>query len=89
MRRITTTTGAAIDVDDSIDVLAIIEALYHTRWRDDDSFSRVHREIEHLVGQLSEDECRAYLREALFMGYNTFEHEKLGAVLKKLDTSNP
>jgi hypothetical protein len=89
MRTITTTTGAAIDIDDSVDVLAIIEALFHARWRDDDSFSRVYRELEHLVGQLSEAECRAYLREALFMSYNAYEHEKLGAVLKKLDTSEP
>jgi len=89
MRTITTSRGNVIEVDDSVDVLAILEALYHGRWSDDDSFDAVQREIAHLVGQLTDDECRAYLREALFMSYNTFENDKLGEVMKKLDTTEP
>ncbi|MGE0812254.1 MAG: hypothetical protein AB7O28_00100 [Vicinamibacterales bacterium] len=89
MRTITTSRGDTIEVDDTVDVLAILEALYHGRWRDEDSFDAVQREIGHLVGQLTDEECRAYLREALFMGYNTFENDKLGAVMKKLDTTEP
>lgn len=89
MRTITTSRGETIEVDDSVDVLAILEALYHLRWRDEDSFDAVQREIAHLVGQLTDDECRAYLREALFMSYNTFENDKLGEVMKKLGTAEP
>lgn len=89
MRTITTSRGESIEVDDSIDVLAILEALYHARWRDEDSFDAVQREIAHLVGQLTDEECRAYLRESLFMGYNSFENDKLGEVMKKLGTTEP
>lgn len=89
MRTITTSRGETIEVDDSVDVLAILEALYHARWRDDDSFDAVQREIAHLVGQLTDEECRAYLRESLFMGYNSFENDKLGQVMKKLGTTEP
>jgi hypothetical protein len=92
MRTITTTKGKGIDVDDTIDVLAILEALHQARWQDEDSFAGVQREISHLVGQLTDSECRAYLMEALFMSYNTFENDKLGAVMRKLaaaDTTEP
>ena len=70
MRTITTRSGEPIEVSDAIDVLAILEAVYHTKWSGDDSYSRVHEEIRHIVDQLSDAESRTYLIEALFMSYN-------------------
>ena len=70
MRTITTRSGEPIEVSDAIDVLAILEAVYHTKWAGDDSYARVHEEIRHIVGQLSDAESRTYLIEALFMSYN-------------------
>ncbi|MEP7116371.1 MAG: hypothetical protein ABI880_02245 [Acidobacteriota bacterium] len=86
MRTITTSRGKAIDVDETVDVLAIIEAVFQDRWEDDDSYEGVQREIAHVVGQLSDAECRSYLVEALFVSYNTYENGRSDRVIKKLDT---
>lgn len=86
MRTITTSGGKTIDVDDSVDVLAIIEAVFQERWDDDDSFAAVQREIAHVVGQLSDVECRTYLVEALFLSYNTYSNGRSDRVIKNLGT---
>ncbi len=89
MRTITTSKGVTIELDG--DVLAVLEALFKTVWRDDSDFSYEHtvQEIQHLLGQLTETECRQYLSEALFMSYNRFENDQLDRVMKKLDTPEP
>ena len=84
MRTITTTSGTAIDVDG--DVLAILEklSLELRRLQElDYGFEDVDREIRHLVGQMSEEELRIYLKESLFMSFNRFENERLGVMVRK------
>jgi hypothetical protein len=86
MRRILTTSGTPIDVDG--DVLAVIEAVSHelTRRRElDYGFEDVDREFGHLVQQLSDEELRLYLKESLFMSFNRFESDRLGALLRRAD----
>jgi hypothetical protein len=89
MRTITTSKGVTIELDG--DVLAVLEALFKTVWRDGSDFSYEHtvHEIQHLLGQLTEAECRQYLSESLFMSYNRFENDQLDRVMKKLDTPEP
>ena len=84
MRRISTTAGTPVELDG--DVLAVIETLSRDLLRRkelDYSFEDVDREIQHLVGQMSDEEMRAYLKESLFMSFNRFENERLLAVVRK------
>ena len=89
MRTITTTKGVPIELDG--DVLAVLEALFKTFWQNPDDYSYEHtvQEIQHLLGQLSEAECRQYLSEALFMSYTSYENGRLDGVVKKLDATEP
>lgn len=89
MRTITTSTGAAIELDG--DLLAVLEALFKTVWDNPDDYSYEHtvREIQHLLAQLSEVECRQYLSEAMFMSFTRYENDRLDGVMKKLDTTEP
>ena len=85
MRRISTTTGAEITLDG--DLLAIMEALYRevtARKALERSFEDLVREINHLIGQMSEDERRSYLAESLFLNTVKYENDKLEAYMKKL-----
>ncbi len=85
MRTIRTTTGAELVLDD--DLLAVIEILFRevTVKRElERTFEDMMREIDHLVGQMSEEECRRYLVESLFLNTVTYENERLGAYVKKL-----
>jgi hypothetical protein len=85
MRTIKTTTGAEIALDG--DLLAVMEALYRevTASRAlDRSFDDMVKEIQHLIGQMSEDERRAYLAESLFLNTVRYENDKLEAYMKKL-----
>ena len=84
MRTITTTAGTPLELDG--DVLAVIEAVSRDLLRRqalEYGFEDVDREFVHLVGQMSVDELRAYLKESLFMSFNRFENERLAAVVKK------
>ena len=84
MRTITTTTGTRVELDG--DVLAVIETISRdlARRRElDYSFEDVDREFQNLVGQLTEDELRAYLKESLFMSFNRFENDRLTVMVKK------
>lgn len=89
MRTITTSRGVSIELDG--DLLAVLEALFKTMWDRPDDYSYEHtvREIQHVLGQLSEEECRQYLSEALFMSYTSYENGRLDGVMKKLDTTEP
>jgi phage gp29-like protein len=89
MRTITTSRGVTIELDG--DLLAVLEALFKTMWDRPDDYSYEHtvQEIQHVLGQLSEAECRQYLSEALFMSYTSYENGRLDGVMKKLDTTEP
>lgn len=83
-RTITTSAGTPIALDG--DVLAIIETISRDLTRRtglDYGFEDVDREFQHVVGQLSPDELRSYLKESLFMSFNRFENDRLNMLVKK------
>ncbi len=84
MRTIKTTSGTTIELDG--DVLAVIETVSRDLLRRqelDYGFEDVDREFDHLVGQLSDEELRSYLKESLFMSFNRFENDRLSHVVRK------
>jgi len=84
MRTIKTTSGTPVELDG--DVLAVIEAVSRDLLRQkelDYGFEDVDREFEYLVGQLSESELRAYLKESLFMSFNRFENDRMSHLVRK------
>jgi hypothetical protein len=88
MRSIKTTSGAEILLDG--DLLAVLEALFHevtARKELEPSYEDMNREINHLIGQLTDDERRAYLAESLFLNQVKYENDKLEAYLKKIGKS--
>ncbi len=89
MRTIKTTTGAEIPLDG--DLLTVMETLYHevtARRELERSFDDMVREIQHLVGQMSEAERVTYLQESLFLNSVTYENERLGAYMRRLAAKN-
>lgn len=87
MRTIKTTTGAGIVLDG--DLLAVMEALYHevtARQALERSFEDMAREIQHLIGQMTDVERQTYLAESLFLNTVRYENDKLGAYMKKLSS---
>ena len=85
MRTIKTTSGAPVILDG--DLLAIMEALYHevtTNRQLERSFEDMMEEIHHLIGQMDEQERRAYLVESLFLNTMKYENDKLESYMKKL-----
>jgi len=90
MRTIKTTTGAALPLDG--DLLTVLETLYRevtARRQLERSFDDMAREIAHLVGQMTPDERDTYLQESLFLNSVTYENEKLGSYIRKLEQENP
>ena len=86
MRNIKLTTGSDIPLDG--DLLTVLEGLYHelsARRELDHSFEDTVREIQHIVEQLTDDERRQYLSESLFLNFVSYENERLGAYMKKLE----
>ena len=84
MRIVKTASGTQIELDG--DVLAVIEAVSRDLARRqvlDYGFEDVEREFQHLVGQLSEEELRMYLKESLFMSFNRFENDRMLEIVKK------
>ena len=84
MRTIKTTAGTSIELDG--DVLAVVEAVSRDLWRRQEleyGFEDVEREIAHLIGQMSEEDLRAYLKESLFMSFNRYENDQLAAMIKR------
>jgi len=85
MRTIKTTTGTPIVLDG--DLLSVMEALYKevTAKREfERSFEDMVREIQHLIGQMDENERRTYLAESLFLNTVKYENDKLEAYMRKL-----
>jgi hypothetical protein len=89
MRTITTTSGHTITLDTvDLDLLAVLEALFAevtARRELERSYEDLKREIEHLVGQMSPDEVRAYFAESLFLNQVNFENDKLESYMRKLE----
>ena len=89
MRTITTTTGAQIPLDG--DLLTVLETLFHevtARRELERSFDDMVREIQHLIGQMTDEERVTYLQESLFLNSVTYENERLGAYMRKLAAEN-
>jgi len=85
MRSIKTTTGTEIPLDG--DLLAVLEALFHevtAKHELDRSFEDMNREINHLIGQMTDEERRAYLAESLFLNQVKYENDRLEAYMRKL-----
>ncbi len=88
MRTITTSKGVAIALDG--DIQSVLEALFKTCWDDPEDYSYEHTVVrgQHILGQLTDEESRQYLSEALALCYTTYENGRLDAVMKKLGTTD-
>ncbi len=87
MRTIKMTTGADLALDG--DLLTLLERLYlevSAKHELQSSFEDMAREIQHIIGQMSDEERRQYLSESLFLNTVSYENERLGAYMKKLTT---
>ena len=85
MNALRLSTGHEIPLDG--DLLAVLEGLYREvtlRRQFKGSFEDMMRELEGLVGQMSEEDRRRYLVESLFLNYNTYESEMLDAYARQL-----
>jgi hypothetical protein len=85
MRTIRTTTDADIPLDG--DLLTLIEALYQqvtVKRALNRTFEDMSREIQHVIGQMSQDELKQYFSESLFLNTVSYENERLGAYMRKL-----
>jgi hypothetical protein len=87
MRTITTSKGVAIELDG--DIQSVLEALFKTCWDNPEDYSYEHtvREVQHVLGQLTDEEARQYLSEAIALCYTTYENGRLDAVMKKLGSA--
>jgi UDP-galactopyranose mutase len=86
MRSIKMTTGARVPLDG--DLLTLLERLYQELTARQDlerTFEDTVREIQSVIEQMSDNERRQYLSESLFLNFVSYENERLGAYLKKLD----
>jgi hypothetical protein len=85
MRTIKTTTGATLTLDG--DLLAIMETLYRevtARRELERTFEDMVQEINHLIGQMTDEERQTYLRESLFLNTVKYENDKLDAYMRKI-----
>lgn len=86
MRTIKMTNGTELLLDG--DLLSVIESLYIevTAKRElERTFEDMVREIQHLIEQMSDAERRQYLSESLFLNTVSYENERLGAYMRKLN----
>jgi hypothetical protein len=84
MRTIKTSAGTPLELDG--DVLAVIEAVSRDLIREREleyGFEDVDREFAHLIGQMSDEELRAYLKESLFMSFNRYETERMSGIIRR------
>jgi hypothetical protein len=83
MRTITLTNGATVTLDG--DLLAILEVLYaEVSMNMDCTFEHMNSEIQHIIGQMNDDERRHYFGESLFLSMVSYENERLARVLEKV-----
>ena len=88
MNKLRLSTGHEVPLDG--DLLAVLEGLYREvtlKRQFKGSFEDMMREIESLVGQMSEEERKRYLVESLFLNTVTYENEMLDAYVRKLIAS--
>jgi len=86
MRTIKMTTGAALRLDG--DLLAVLEALYKevsAKHELQSTFEDMAREIQHIIEQMTDEDRRHYLSESLFLNIVSYENERLGAYVRKLN----
>jgi hypothetical protein len=86
MRTIKMTTGVELTLDG--DLLTLVEMLYlevSAKHELQSSFEDMAREIQHVIGQMSDDERRQYLSESLFLNTVSYENERLNAYMRKLN----
>ena len=86
MRTIKMTNGTELLLDG--DLLSVIESLYIevTAKRElERTFEDMVREIQHLIEQMNDAERRQYLSESLFLNTVSYENERLGASMRKLN----
>jgi hypothetical protein len=86
MHTIKMTNGTEVVLDG--DLLSVIEALYIevTAKRElEHTFEDMVREIQHLIEQMNDSERRQYLSESLFLNTVSYENERLGAYMRKLN----
>jgi hypothetical protein len=86
MRTIKTTSGVTLPLDG--DLLTVMETLYRevtARKALERSFEDMAKEIAHLVSQMTPDERDTYLQESLFLNSVTYENERLGSYVRKLE----
>lgn len=84
MRSITTTSGTPVELDgDALNIIETVSRDLARRRELDYGFEDVDREIQHLIGQMTEADLRTYLKESLFMSFNRFENERLMAMVTK------
>jgi len=85
MRKVRLSTGYSLELDGEL--LGLLEALYREVTLKNQlrvSFEDMMREIRGLVGQMSEEERKAYLVESLFLNSVTYENEMLDAYMRRL-----
>jgi hypothetical protein len=85
MRTIKLSTGAALTLDG--DLLSVLEALYKevsAKHELQSTFEDMAREIQHIIGQMTDEDRRHYLSESLFLNMVSYENDRLGAYVKKL-----
>ena len=85
MRRIKTSTGAAVRLDG--DLVAIMDVLYQevtAKHELERSIDDMHNEIANLVDQMTAPELRKYLQEALFVNTITYENQRAAAYIKRV-----
>ncbi|HVL69134.1 MAG TPA: hypothetical protein VM364_17890 [Vicinamibacterales bacterium] len=90
MRAIKLTTGADVPIDG--DLLTLLETLYQeldAKRELDHTFEDTVREIQQVIEQMTEEERRHYLSESLFLNFVSYENERLGALLKRLEKKEP
>ena len=86
MRTIKMTTGAALTLDG--DLLTVLEALYKevsAKHELQSTFEDMAREIQHIIEQMTDEDRRHYLSESLFLNIVSYENERLGAYVRKLN----
>ena len=86
MRKIKMTNGTELLLDG--DLLSVLEALYievTAKRQLERTFEDMVREIQHVIDQMNDAERRQYLSESLFLNTVSYENERLGAYMRKLN----
>ena len=86
MRKIKMTNGTELSLDG--DLLSVLEALYievTAKRQLERTFEDMVREIQHVIEQMNDAERRQYLSESLFLNTVSYENERLGAYMRKLN----